>query len=124
MDARTEYKGESTGMRPLQVVLAGLAGCTAMDVISILEKKRQDVRAIEIEVEADQREDDFPKIYTAIRIHYLVTGYGVSSDAVVRAIELSEEKYCAVKGMFGPQVDITTTFEVLEAPAPGAALNR
>ncbi len=124
MDARPEYKGESTGMRPLQVFLSGLAGCTAMDVISILEKKRQDVRAIEVQVEGDQRTDEFPRIYTRIRLDFIVTGFAVSADAVRRAIELSEEKYCSVGGMLGPQVELVTSFQVREASAPGTSVDR
>lgn len=120
MDARPEYKGEGTGARPLELFLSALAGCTAMDVISILEKKRQDVRDFELHIEADQREDEFPKIYSAIRIHYVVTGYGVKESAVARAIELSEEKYCSVRGMLGPQTTVSTSFEVRQAPEPGA----
>ncbi len=119
MDAKPEYKGEGTGARPLELFLSALAGCTAMDVISILEKKRQDVRDLELHIEADQREDEFPKIYSAIRIHYVVTGYGVKDSAVARAIELSEEKYCSVRGMLGPQTTVTTSFEVKVAPEPG-----
>lgn len=119
MDARSEYSGEGSGVRPLELVLYGLAGCTAMDVISILEKKRQDVRGIEIRVEGDQRTDEYPKIYTEIRLHYIVTGFGVSEEAVRRSIELSEEKYCSVGGMLGPQVAVVTSFEVNDARDPG-----
>jgi putative redox protein len=124
MDSRPEYRGEGAGMRPLQVFLAGLAGCTAMDVISVLEKKRQDVRDLEVAVEADQRDDDFPKIYTAIRLHFTVAGFGVSAEAVRRAIELSEDKYCSVKGMLGPQVTVSTSFEIVEANAAGTPAGR
>lgn len=118
MDAKTAYKGEGTGTRPLEMFLYALAGCTGMDVISILEKKRQDVRGFEIEVEATQREEDYPKIYTDILIHYVVSGFGLKDSAVARAIELSEEKYCSVKGMLGPQTQVRTTYEVRQAPAP------
>ena len=118
MDSKAEYKGEGSGVRPLELVLYALAGCTAMDVISILEKKRQDVRELEVEVEAIQREDDFPKIYTNISLHYVVTGAGVTDAAVARSIELSEDKYCSVRGMFGPQVTVNTTFEVRDVSAP------
>lgn len=122
MDARAEHGGEATGMRPLQVLLCGLAGCTGMDVVSILEKKRQDVRGLEIRVEGDQREDEFPKIYVEVRLHYVVTGFGVSPGAVERAIELSKDKYCSVGGMLGPQVNVVTSYEVVESrePSPGA----
>lgn len=119
MDARAEYKGDGSGVRPIELVLYGIAGCTAMDVISILEKKRQDVRGLEILVEGDQRTDEYPKIYTQIRLHYIVTGFGVSEEAVRRSIELSEEKYCSVGGMLGPQVRTVTSFEVREAAGPG-----
>jgi len=82
MDAKPEYKGEGSGTRPLELFLSAIAGCTAMDVISVLEKKRQDVRDMELHIEADQREDEFPKIYTQIRIHFVVTGYRVKESAV------------------------------------------
>lgn len=122
MDTPAIYHGEGTGSRPLEVFLQALGACTGMDVVSVLEKKRQDVRALEIAVEADQREDEFPKIYTAIRMTYRVTGFGVDPAAVARAIELSEEKYCTVRGMVGPQVEITTAYEVIEARPAGEPL--
>lgn len=120
MDASASYKGEGSGARPIELVLYALAGCTGMDVISILEKKRMDVRDMEIVVEGTQREDDFPKIYVDINVHYIVIGVGVTEQAVSRAIELSEEKYCSVKGMLGEQVAVTTSYEVREStPAQG-----
>lgn len=115
MDARPENAGEGAGIRPLQVFLCGLAGCAGMDVVSILEKKRQDFSDVRIEVEADQRTDDYPRIYTAIRLHFIVTGRGVAEKAVGRAIELSHEKYCSVAGMLGPQTTMVTSFEIREA---------
>lgn len=121
MDAPAESHGEGGGMRPLQVFLCGLGGCTGMDVVSILEKKRQDVRGLEVRVDGEQRTDDYPKIYTKVNLHFTVTGYGVSQEAVARAIELSEEKYCSVGGMLGPQVEVTTSYEVLESNEPGYA---
>jgi len=121
MDAASAYKGEGSGTRPLELFLEALAGCTAMDVAAILEKKRQDFRGLEVHVEADQR-DEQPKIYTHIHLKYVVTGYGVDPRAVERAIGLSEEKYCSVKGMLGPQVTVVTSFEVIEARPAGVAL--
>ncbi len=118
MDAPSDYKGEGSGVRPLQLLLYAMAGCTGMDVISVLEKKRQDVRDLSINVEATQRTDDYPKIYTHIVIEYVVTGFGVTDAAVARAIELSETKYCSVKGMMGPEVEVATRFRVVEADAP------
>ncbi|MDY0088476.1 MAG: OsmC family protein [Coriobacteriia bacterium] len=119
MDSSREYGGEATGVRPLEVILYGLAGCMTMDVISILEKKRQDVRGIEVVVEGEQRTDEYPRIYTKIQLHFSITGYGVAEEAVRRSIELSEEKYCSVSGMFGPQTSVVTSFEVVEDSTPG-----
>ena len=118
MDAPAGYKGEGTGARPLEVFLEALAACTAMDVVSVLQKKRQRFNGVEIEVTAHQRDDEFPKIYTDIELLYVVRGQGVNPDAVARAIELSETKYCSVKGMLGTQVSVTTAFRVEEDVAP------
>ena len=120
MDAPAGYRGEGTGARPLEVFLEALAACTAMDVVSVLEKKRQPFSALEIEVTAVQREDEFPKIYTDIDLVYVVRGKGVSPAAVARAVELSETKYCSVKGMLGPQVSVTTSYRVEDEVAPDA----
>jgi len=116
MDSPEAYGGESTGARPLEIVLYGLAACTAMDVVSVLEKKRQAFTGLEIEVTADQREDQFPRIYTRIELTYVVTGRAVKPEAVARAIELSESTYCSVRGMLGPQVEIVTRYRVVEDP--------
>jgi putative redox protein len=113
MDARPESKGEGTGPRPLELVLYGLAACTAMDVVSVLEKKRTPATSVEIVVNGTQREDGYPHYYEDIALEYVVAGPGVTEAAVARAIELSEEKYCAVKGMLGPQVRVTSTFRVV-----------
>ncbi len=121
MDAPSAYKGEGTGARPLEVFLEALAACTAMDVVSVLEKKRQHFTGLEVLVKAEQREDEFPKIYTRIELEYVVTGHGVKPAAVARAIELSEDKYCSVRGMLGPQVDVVTSYRIEEAPAPVAS---
>ena len=112
MDAPAAYKGEGTGSRPLEAFLQSLAACTAMDVVSVLEKKRQPFTGLEMEVTAHQREEEFPKIYTEIELVYVVNGVGVSPDAVERAIELSSGKYCSVKGMLGPQVHVSTSFRI------------
>ena len=115
MDSSVAAGGGGQGWRPVELLLTALAGCTAMDVISILEKKRQDVRGIEIVVNGDPRMDEWPHFYQTIEVVYQVSGIGVDPDAVARAIELSEEKYCSVKGALGPQVTVTTRFEVTEA---------
>jgi putative redox protein len=92
-----------------------------MDVVSVLQKKRLDVRGVEVTVSGTQREDGFPHYYETIEIAYEVTGVGITEAAVARAIELSEDKYCAVKGMFGPQVSVSTSFRVLAPGSPGPA---
>jgi len=114
MDSRAAYKGEGTGVRPVELVLYGLAGCAGMDVISVLEKKRQDVQGLEIHVRGRQREDEYPHIYEHVSIEFVVVGTGVSKAAVKRAIELSEDKYCSVKGMLAPQVRVETSFRIVE----------
>lgn len=119
MDAPAGGPGEGTGMRPVELVLYGLGGCTAMDVVSVLEKKRLDVRGVEVIISGEQRMDDYPHYYEAIEVEYVVTGVDIPDEAVARAIELSEEKYCSVKGTFGPQVTVTTSFRVAEPPTPG-----
>ncbi|MEI7814374.1 MAG: OsmC family protein [Coriobacteriia bacterium] len=114
MDTPAEGTGEGTGWRPVELLLLGMAGCTGVDVVSILEKKREDVRGIEIEVQGDPFVDDYPHYYQTINVHYTVTGVGVKPGSVASAIELSEEKYCSVKGSLGPQCDVTTSFEIVE----------
>lgn len=114
MDSKPEFNGDGSGARPLELVLYALGGCTGMDIISILEKKRQRVTDFALNITGTQRED-FPKIYTDITVEYVVTGIGVEPAAVARAIELSEDKYCSVKGMFGPDVRIETSYRVVEA---------
>lgn len=115
MDGSPQFKGEGTGVRPVELVLYALGGCTAMDVVSVLEKKRLDVSGVEVTVQGTQRESDYPHYYETVNVEYVVTGRGIPESAVERAIQLSEEKYCSVKGMFGPQVAVTTSFRVVEA---------
>ncbi len=119
MDGAAAAAGEGTGVRPLELLLCGLAGCTAMDVVAVLEKKRLDVRGVEITATGEQRMDDYPHYYKEIALEYVVTGVGIPDAAVARAIELSETKYCSVKGTLGPQVKITTCFRVVAPPEPG-----
>lgn len=120
MDTPAEGTGEGTGWRPVELLLLGMAGCTGVDVISILEKKREDVRGLEIEIRGESYVDEFPHYYETIEIAYTVTGVGVKPESVARAIELSEVKYCSVKGCLGPQCAVTTSFEIVEfAPQIG-----
>ena len=106
--------GDTDGFRPIELMLVGLAGCTAMDVISILHKKKQAVSAFEVRAEAE-RADEHPRVFTRIHIRYRVTGTGIDPAAVARAIELSETKYCPAQAMLRPAVPITSSFEILDA---------
>jgi putative redox protein len=109
-----------TGPKPIELVAAALAGCTAFDVIAILRsKKRQLVTGYEVQVEAEQAERP-PQIFVAIRIHHIVKGHDVDAAAVSEAIRISEEKYCSVEAMLKHSAVVRTTFEVInEAAANG-----
>lgn len=111
--------GESKGFGPMELLLVGLAGCTGMDVIDILRKKKQDVTAFEVRV-SGVRADEYPMVYTSIDVEYVVTGRDISPDAVARAIELSESKYCSVSAMLGKTAEIKTSYTIAESePAAG-----
>jgi putative redox protein len=116
MDTPIEYGGDDSGMRPLELVLYGLAGCTGMDVVAILEKQRQKVTRFSVRVIGIQTEDK-PSRYERIDVTYEVVGLGVNPDFVARAIELSEEKYCSVRACLAPDIMLTSTYHVLEDPA-------
>lgn len=103
-----------TGPKPIELVAAGLAGCTAFDVITVLRQKyHQKVTGYEVRVEADQAERP-PQVFTDVRIHHLVTGYDIDGVALQEAIRLSEEKYCSVGAMVQKSATFHTTFEILE----------
>lgn len=105
--------GDNDGFRPMEMLAIGLAGCTAMDVISILQKKRQDISAFEVKVDAD-RETEHPKVFTGAVIEYLVSGHDVDEKAVLRAIELSSTRYCPAQAMFGQLFPITLKYQIFE----------
>ena len=109
-----DVKGDrSNAATPLEMLLISVAACTASDVISILEKKRQDITEYRVEIEADRR-DEFPRIFTAFRINHIVHGRAVSEKALADAIELSDTKYCSVAAMIRPTAEITTSYEIIE----------
>jgi putative redox protein len=109
---RITLDGEGlAGQSPMDVLLSGLAGCTGMDVISVLQKMRQEVTGLRVEVHGT-RADDHPMVYTAITIEYVVTGRGVQEDAVRRAVELSETKYCSVSAMLAKTAAITWSYRI------------
>ena len=103
-----------TGAKPIEMLAVGLAGCTAFDVITILRQKyRQKVTGYQVRVEADQAERP-PQVFTAVRIHHIVTGIGIDETALVEAIRLSEEKYCSVGAMLQKTAAFQTTHEIVE----------
>jgi putative redox protein len=107
----------ATGPKPIELVAAGLAGCTAFDVITVLRQKyRQKVTAYEVRVEADQAERP-PQVFTVVRIHHVVSGFEIDAAAVEEAIRLSEEKYCSVGAMVQKTASFHTTYEILEDKA-------
>lgn len=108
-----EVGGEDDGFRPIELMLVSLAGCTAMDVMSILRKKRQDVTSFRVNVHAE-RTREHPRVFTAITIEYVLRGRGLDAAAVQRAIDLSETKYCPAQAMLGKVVPITLTHRIEE----------
>jgi len=103
-----------TGPKPIELVAVGLAGCTAFDVITVLRQKfHQKVTGYEVRVEADQAERP-PQVFTAVRIHHVVTGFAIDPAAIKEAIRLSEEKYCSVGAMLKQAASFQTTFEIAE----------
>ncbi len=114
MDSSPEHGGTNAGARPVELLLAALAGCTGMDVIAILVKKRQDVTGFQVRVEGERR-DEHPRVYTKLHVVYEVTGRRISREAVQQAVALSEEKYCSVAAMLRNTTPITTEIRVLEA---------
>jgi putative redox protein len=106
--------GDDDGFSPMELLLVGLAGCTAMDVISILEKKKQDVTGFEVKVQG-VRAEEHPKVFTNIVLEFIVTGHQVDRAAVDRAVELSAMKYCSAAAMLGKAANIEHKITVLEA---------
>lgn len=106
----------ASGPKPIELLAAALAGCTAFDVITILRgKKQQHITAYEVRVRAEQAERP-PQVFVAVNIHHIVTGHDVDPAAVSEAIRISEEKYCSVEAMLKRSAAITTTFEVVSEP--------
>ena len=109
-----DTKGERRAApSPLEMLLVSVAACTAADVISILEKKRQDIRSYDVEV-TGTRVDEHPRKFTAFHVHHIVRGTAVLEKAVADAIELSDTKYCSVAATVRPTATITTSYEIVE----------
>ncbi len=114
MDGPPDHGGRDLGVRPMEMLLLGLGGCTAFDVMMILGKSRQPVSDCYVEIEAT-RADSEPKIFTKIHVHFVVSGQGVAEKQVARAVQLSAQKYCSASIMLSKAVEITHDFEIIEA---------
>jgi len=106
--------GDDDGFRPLELLAIGLAGCTAMDVISILNKKKQDVQTFEVQVHVE-RAEEHPKVFTHLTIEYILSGKDIDRNAVDRAVELSATKYCPAQAMFGKIAPIDLVITINKA---------
>ena len=104
----------SVGIRPMEMLLLGMGGCTAIDVVMILQKAREAVTDVVVEI-AGERADSVPRVYERIHVHYVVTGRGLKKSAVERAIRLSAEKYCSATLMLAATADVTHDFEIVDA---------
>ena len=113
LDGAPEHGGQNAGLRPMEAVLIGVGACSAFDVISILRKARQPVGDCVVELEADRAEDP-PKVFTRVRMRFVVTGKGLERAKVERAVALSAEKYCSATAMLLPTVDIQHEVEIVE----------
>ncbi len=113
LDGAQEHGGQNAGLRPMEAILIGVGACSAFDVISILRKARQPVGDCVVELEADRAEDP-PKVFTSVRMRFVVTGKGLERAKVERAVALSAEKYCSATAMLRPTVDIHHEVEIVE----------
>ena len=111
MDAPKKAGGEESAVKPIELILIGLGGCTGIDVVSILSKMKAPLENLEISIEAEQS-DDFPKVFTKIHIDYTFYGQGLKNEQVERAVNLSKEKYCSVSAMLSKSAEITHSYKI------------
>jgi len=114
MDGAPDAGGQNLGARPMEMLLMGLGGCSAFDVVLILRKGRQQITDCVAEIEAD-RADTEPKVFTRIHVHFIVTGHWLDPKRVEQAVKLSAEKYCSASIMLGKTAEMTHDFEIREA---------
>ena len=113
MDGPPDHGGRNLGVRPMEMLLLGMGGCTAFDVVHILKKSRQPVTDVVTEIEAE-RADEEPKIFTKIHVHFIVTGTGLDDKRGRRAVSLSADKYCSASIMLGKTAEISHDYEIRE----------
>lgn len=119
LDAAERDGGQNTGFRPMELLLVGLAGCTGMDVISILRKKRQQVTAYEVKV-TGVRAEDHPMVFVEITVEHIITGHQIQPEAAARAVQLSAGRYCGAGAMLGKVAHLTHTYRLVEASETSA----
>ena len=113
MDGPPEIGGENLGVRPMEMLLLGMTGCTVIDVVSTLKKMREDVVDCQTQVSAD-RSEEYPKVFTNIHVHFVLRGKQLNPSKVDKAIKLSAEKYCSASIMIGKTAIITHDYEIIE----------
>ena len=113
MDGPPEIGGENLGVRPMEMLLLGMAGCTMIDVVNTLKKMREDVVDCQTQVSAD-RSEEYPKVFTNIHVHFVLRGKKLNPLKVDKAIKLSAEKYCSASIMIGKTAIITHDYEIME----------
>jgi len=113
MDGAPEHGGRNMGARPMEMLLLGMGGCTAFDIVQILKKARQDITDCVIQLQA-KRADSVPAVFTEIHVHYVLSGRKLSEKQVQRAIDLSADKYCSASIMLGKTAKITHDYELIE----------
>ncbi len=119
MDGPPESGGRNLGIRPMEMLLLGMGGCTAFDVVYILGKARQPVMDCVVQLEAERAESP-PKVFTRIHVHFVVSGDGLSEKQVARAVQLSAERYCSASIMLGKAAQITHDYDIVASGKEGA----
>ena len=117
MDGPADFGGRNTGPRPMELLLTGLGGCTAFDVVMMLQKSRQNIHDCTVDINA-ARADAEPKVFTQIHIQFTVYGENLSDKQVARSVQLSAEKYCSASIMLGKTAEITHDYKIIQGPAP------
>jgi len=113
LDAAEHNGGQNSGPQPMEMLLVALAGCSGMDILTILRKKLQDITVYELRIHG-MRSEEHPKVYLDITLEHIFSGHNIRPEAVERAIELTEERYCGASAMLGKTATIVHTFSIIE----------
>ena len=116
MDGSPDHGGRNLGIRPMEMVLIGMGGCTAFDVALMLQKSRQNVTDIEVELDSE-RAEEVPTVFTHIKVHFIISGVDLSEKQVARAVALSAEKYCSASKMLEKTAEISHSHEIVDVSA-------